>query len=73
MGGGNLFMEGKNLLQFKKERNIRTKKVPCPACTNTRLLDMIWAEKAELEIKCPICKRTIRISLEHNEIFASAI
>jgi ribosomal protein S27E len=66
-------MERKNLLQFKKERNVKSKKVQCPCCTNGRLMDMVSAEKAELEIKCPICKKTIHISLEHNEIFASAI
>ncbi|AOR22703.1 hypothetical protein [Clostridium taeniosporum] len=66
-------MEGKNLLQFKRERNVKPKKVHCPCCNNGRLMDMVFAEKAELEIKCPICKRTIHISLEHNEIFATAI
>lgn len=66
-------MEGKNLLQLKKERNIKSKKVHCPCCTNRRLMDMVSAEKAVLEIKCPICKRTIHISIEQNQIFASEI
>lgn len=66
-------MEGKNLLQFKKEGNIKAKKVHCPCCTNRRLMDMVSAHKAELEIKCPICKKTIHISFEHDEIFASVI
>ncbi|WP_058953029.1 hypothetical protein [Clostridium tyrobutyricum] len=66
-------MEGKNLLKFRKERKMKAKKVHCPCCTNRRLMDMVSAEKAELEIKCPICKRTIHISFEHNEIFATAI
>lgn len=66
-------MEGNNLVQLKKERDIKSRKVHCPCCTNRRLMDMVSAEKAELEIKCPICKRTIHINLEHNEIFATAI
>lgn len=70
-------MEEKNLLQLKKERNkkmgIKAKRVHCPSCSNSRLMDMVSADKAELEIKCPICKRTIRICLEHNQIFAISI
>ncbi len=35
------------------------KKVKCPVCSNKRLMDLITAEKAELEIKCPKCGRII--------------
>lgn len=70
-------MEEKNLLQFEKERNkkmvIKAKKVHCPCCTNTRLLDLVSAQHAEVEIKCQKCGRTIHIIMEHNEIFASAV
>ncbi|MFA9398368.1 MAG: hypothetical protein ACERKV_08905 [Clostridiaceae bacterium] len=70
-------MEENNLLQLKKERNkvigIKAEKIPCPCCTNKRLMDMVHAEKAELEIKCQKCGRTIHLYMEHDQIHAIAV
>jgi phage FluMu protein Com len=48
-------------------------KVNCPFCTNTRLLDMVSANHAEIQIKCPRCRRTINLTFEKNQIKAKAI
>jgi uncharacterized Zn finger protein len=49
------------------------KKVKCPVCSNKRLMDLITAEKAELEIKCPKCGRIIHLTFIKNRIKAKAV
>ncbi|WP_040210786.1 hypothetical protein [Clostridium polynesiense] len=66
-------MDKKDILKPKKENAIKHKSVPCPCCTNKRLMDMVYAEKTELEIKCNKCRNIIHISLINNEIFVSSI
>jgi|GEM_PF-3363265 len=48
-------------------------KVKCPVCTNKRLMDMITARAAELEIKCPRCGSIINLTLKDNRIKARKV
>lgn len=59
-----------------EEKNVtkeKVKKVECPVCSNRRLFDMINADQAELEIKCPKCGSKIHVSFVHNQINARAM
>lgn len=70
-------MEEKNLLEYKEERKketgIKVKKVKCPCCTNKRLMDMLSADQAELEIKCQKCGRTIHVLFKYDQIHANPL
>ena len=49
----------------------RYKKVSCPCCRNKRLFDVIQADqsgKTQVDIKCPICRNLIRITILNTEI-----
>ncbi|MGL5149816.1 MAG: hypothetical protein ACRC7N_04480 [Clostridium sp.] len=48
-------------------------KAKCPACTNERLLDIINAKGAEVQIKCKRCGKIINLNLAHNQIKATVV
>ena len=63
----------KILLKGKKGVKLKENKVPCPSCSNGRLMDMKSGKEVELEIKCPCCKSIIGIYILGNEIFTVSI
>ena len=47
------------------------KKIPCPCCRNKRLFDVMQdgqIGRTEVDIKCPICRNLIRITILNKEI-----
>ncbi|MGD6778434.1 hypothetical protein ACQCT3_02775 [Sutcliffiella horikoshii] len=46
--------------------------VKCPVC-NKRLMDLLSAKEAVLEIKCPKCKKVINVSIINNQIHGEAV
>lgn len=48
------------------------KVVKCPVCTK-RLMDMLSAKEAEVQIKCPKCKKVINVSFSNNEVHGEAV
>lgn len=49
-----------------------TKVVKCPVCAK-RLMDVLSAKEAELQIKCPKCKKVINVSFLNNQIQGEAV
>lgn len=45
-------------------------RVPCPCCRNKRLFDADPHTEGNIQIKCPICKSVIEISLHNQKIVA---
>jgi len=46
--------------------------VKCPVCTK-RLMDMLSAKEAEVQIKCPKCKKVINVSFLNNRAHGEAV
>ncbi len=52
--------------------DLMVKVVKCPVCAK-RLMDMLSAKEANLQIKCPKCKKVISVSLIDNQIHGEAV
>ena len=61
--------EAKKSSSLRKQSKL--KKVPCPCCRNGRLLDVEEEKQrgyTEVDIKCPICRNLIKITITDTEI-----
>lgn len=48
------------------------KVVKCPVCTK-RLMDTLSAKEAEVQIKCPKCKKVINLTFLNNQAHGEAV
>jgi ssDNA-binding Zn-finger/Zn-ribbon topoisomerase 1 len=46
--------------------------VKCPVCKK-RLMDMLSAKEAEVQVKCPKCRKVINVSFFNNEVHGEAV